>query len=298
MRSHTIYIYFFVLAILFSTKKVFAQESIRVNSSIDRNSILIGERIRLVYEADIPETLPIRFFAIDTIEHFEFIEKGKIDTINTSTGTRLRQEFVITSFDSGQWVIPSYVLDMQNQVFTDSFVVNVGFTPYDTSLGYHGIKEIIEAKPAEEANKKNWFYLAAIGTLILIALIYILTRKKKPETITVIPVDPFTEAMKQLDILKTRDGLTPKDYYTRLTDVFRNYLARKKNISSMQKTTDELVMQIRDLKMETGQFNQLAQALRLCDFVKFAKYQPAPEDDRLVYDSIRNSIQSIENLSA
>ena len=282
----------YIICVL-SFANAYAQSNVRIKASVDRTSILIGERINLVYEADIPETQPIRFVSIDTIDHFEFIDRGKIDTTNTSTGTSLRQQFIITSFDSGQWLIPAYVID---GIQTDSFLINVGFTPFDTSQAYHDIKGIIEI-PVEEEEKKNWIMWAVGGFLLLVALIYIFVRKKQPEIVVVPPVDPYTEAMKLLDSLGKRNEQPAKDYYTRLTDIFRNYLARKKNISSMQKTTDDIVVQLEPLKLPPEQYKKLAQSLRLADFVKFAKFNPSAEDDQESFNIIKETINSIEKSS-
>ena len=62
----------------------------------------------------------------------------------------------------------------------------------------------------------------------------------------------------------------------------------------MQKTTDDLVLQMKDLGLPKEQFDKLSQSLRLIDFVKFAKYIPSDEDDKTVFDSIKNSIEAIE----
>lgn len=266
-----------------------------MKASVDRTSILIGERIRFTLEADVPESQPIRFFSIDTIEHFEFLDKGKTDTSNTTSGTKLRQQFLLTSFDSGRWVIPSYPLDETGSIRTDSIMIDVGFTPFDTSKPYNDIKDIIEVT-VEEKKENYWYYIAAAGTVIVFLVIYLLTRKKKPATAAATAENPYQEAMKQLDLLR-RTELSTKEYYTKLTDIFRSYLAKRKNISSMQKTTDELAMQLKAVQKENSQYNQLTQVLRLSDFVKFAKYQPAAEDNRQAFDIIKNTIQTIENSS-
>ena len=272
----------------------FSQTPVKVKAGIDRNSILIGERIRLTLEADIPENQPIRFFVIDTIDHFEFLEKGKIDTINTSSGTMLRQQLLLTSFDSGIWVIPSYTLDRQNEIKTDSFIINVGFTPFDTAQAYHDIKDIIGVE-VERKKKNYWVYIGA-GAVFLLLMVYLLARRKKPKTPIEKIVNPFEEAMHQLDTLQ-KQNLPVKEYYTRLTDIFRTYMAKRKNISSLQKTTDELVTQLRALHLNPEDYQKLSNVLRLCDFVKFAKYQPVAEDDRLALGIIKNSIQSIEKMA-
>jgi hypothetical protein len=69
---------------------------------------------------------------------------------------------------------------------------------------------------------------------------------------------------------------------------------RKKGIQSLQKTTDDLVSQLKTLSMPKEQFEELTQALRLTDFVKFAKYIPVAEDDRSTYDIIKKTIIVIE----
>ncbi len=112
-----------------------------VRATVDRNNILIGEQINLVLEAEIPENEPISFFTVDSIDHFEFLQKGKIDTVNTSKGTELKQLFRLTSFDSGRWVIPAYSLAHSESLRTDSIVVNVGFLAMDTTKDYNDIKK-------------------------------------------------------------------------------------------------------------------------------------------------------------
>ena len=154
-----------------------AQRNTTVRASVDHNSILIGEPINLILEADIPENEPIGFFTIDSIAHFEFLHKGKIDTSNTNKGTVLRQLFRITSFDSGQWVIPSYRLLQSENLNTDSLIIKVNYTALDTTKDYNDIREIIELNKEKEIDW-TWYYIGG-GILLLIVLIYLLTRKKK-----------------------------------------------------------------------------------------------------------------------
>ncbi len=57
---------------------------------------------------------------------------------------------------------------------------------------------------------------------------------------------------------------------------------------------DDLIIQMRSLNMSKDQFDKLAQALRLSDFVKFAKYQPGDADAADSFESIKQSIMIIE----
>ena len=273
-----------------------------VHASVDKTSILIGEQINLVIEANIPEKEPIGFFSPDSIAHFEILQKGKIDTANTSKGTILKQLFRITCFESGQWVIPSYTLPQTGNLRTDSILINVGYLPMDSTKDYNDIKEIIEVN-AEKEQDWTWYY-AGGSLVILLLLIYLLTKKKKKKEqqsaeVEAMAIDPYTEALEQLEKLQ-RENLPvkseTKQYYSRLIDIFRTYVEKKKNIQSLQQTTDDLVARLRDIRLQKEQYDQLSQTLRLSDFVKFAKYIPTEADNKNVFDTIKNSIQLIEKM--
>jgi LPXTG-motif cell wall-anchored protein len=272
-----------------------AQSKTTVKATVDRSSILIGEPIRLTLEADIPQNQPIRFFQLDTLPHFEFLDKQPIDTTDTNTGTFLSQVVRITSFDSGHWVIPQ--LALYGDLVTDSISIDVGFTPFDTSKPYNDIKDIIEVKPVEEKKKQEWWYYIVGAALLLILLVVLLLRKKKKPEIKIAapPPDAYKKAMTELEKLQKEKPDT-RNYYSRLVDIFRVYVHDKKGIHSLQKTTDDLVVQLKELNMAKEQFDRLSQALRLSDFVKFAKYEPSKEDDRTVFDSIKGSIDHIEQM--
>jgi len=283
---------FFIAGFLCCCGLVHAQ-GVTVSATVDRNRILIGESIQLKLEANIPENEPIRFFLLDSIPHFEMLEITKTDTINTNNGTRLIRTIPLTSFDSGHWVIPAF--ELAGGPVTDTIPVDVVFSDFDPNQPYHDIKDIIEVTPAKK--RQWWWYAAGGGLLLIILLIYFLTRKKKViEEKPTITIDPFTEAIDGLDKLKRSNPAQAK-LYKDMVDIFRVYIFRKKGILSLQKTTDDLVIQLRDLGLEKNSFDKLAQALRMSDFVKFAKYLPAKSDDEESMDTIRKSIEQIERLN-
>lgn len=294
MRNEFFYKATIIFVTVFWTACCLAQEKTTVRASIDRSQILIGEPIKLILEADIPEQDPIRFFYLDSIPHFEILNLQPIDTTNTGTGTSLSQVIHITSFDSGHWVIPSFVLG--ENIATDSLAVDVGFTPFNPEQPYHDVKDIIEVKPEEEKKKQNWWYFVIGAALVLILLILLLRKKKKPvPQVVAPPPDPYKIAMQQLQKLEN-EKLGPKQYYTRLVDIFRIYVSEKKGIHSLQATTDDLVIQLQALGMNRDQFDLLADALRQSDLVKYAKQVPSAEDDRNALGIIYRSIQQIDQL--
>lgn len=281
-------IFFFVF--LFITQVVNAQGGATIKATVDKNKILIGEPLLLTIESKLSTGSVIPFAKIDSIHHFEFLEKPIIDSASENGNRTIKGIYKITSFDSGHWVIPSFILS--KGVKTDTIPIDVVFSDFDPTQDYHDLKDIIEVAPAK---KKQWWWFIAGGVLLLIAIAVYLLRKKKPATVALpkIEIDPYKEAMQQLEQLQ-KEKPEAKNYHSRLTDIFRLYVFRKKGILSLQKTTADLVLQLRDLDLNKEQFDKLSQALRLSDFVKFAKYVPSNDDDRNCFEEIKKSIITLE----
>jgi len=179
-------------------------------------------------------------------------------------------------------------------MYTDSIAVDVGFSPFDPNQDYHDIKDVIDVQ-VKEKKEETWYWYAAASALLVAAIIYFLVRKKKKPVAKIPFVDPYKEARQELEKL-VKENLTSKPFYTRLVDIFRLYISRRKGIASLQKTADDLVVQLRSLKLPAEEFNRLAQSLRLSDFVKFAKFEPAESDKNDSFKTIKDFIENIEKM--
>ena len=283
------------LASLIAATCLFAQDKPVAEVSIDKNKVLIGEIFQLRIQIHFPQGTTGGTVSIDSIPHFEFAEKPVIDSSTEKGARNIKAIYKLTSFDSGRWVIPSFVVSQG--VKTDTIPVDVVFSDFDPNQEYHDIKDILDVKPSKK--KMQWWWYAIGAALLLAALIYYLSRKKKlvPVLMPKSAVNPYDEAMKHLEQLQ-REKPEAKQYYSRLTDIFRLYIFRKKGILSLQKTTDDMVLQLRNLDMGKEQFDKLAQSLRLSDFVKFAKYIPTSEDDKSAFEEIKKAIITIEKSEA
>lgn len=285
-----IYVFFFLFWLMSSPATAIAQD-VSVKATIDKTRILIGEPIQLELEATIPAGA--HWFAIDSIPHFELIEKNKIDSSKSGV---YKQTLIITSFDSGRVVLPAFNLEYNGKSYlTDSLAIDVSYADFDPKKEYNDIKDIIDVKPA--VNYLLWLLIAA-GVLLLLLLIWYLRkrRRKKPaipaETFS--HLSPLDEALQALDQLK-QQPLEEKQFYTKLNDIIRWFVYRKTGVAAMQKTNEEFILQIEKLGMQQDDFIALAQALRLCDVVKFAKFIPSKEDKEHSLRVIRSSVQAIND---
>ncbi len=284
---------FFLIVSLLAAPFLFGQTQPAVEVSVEKSRVLLGEPFRLRIQLQLPEGAKGQLPVIDSIPHFEFTQPPVIDSSNEKGAKNIKAVYYLSSFDSGHWVIPSFRIS--RDVKTDTIGVDVVFSEFDREQPYHDIKDIIEVKPAK---KKNWWWLAGGGLFVLLVIIYLLTRKKRKGPVpvkTAAIVDPFREAMGALEQLK-KSAAGGKEYYTKLTDIFRLYLLRRKGILSLQETTGDLIPFLKNTGLSVEEISGLRQSLLLSDFVKFAKYQPSPAEDQTCYDEISKAIQAIERV--
>ncbi|HSZ87218.1 MAG TPA: BatD family protein [Puia sp.] len=292
------WIFFLLLTSLF----VFSQNQISVTATANRNQILIGEPVQLTLEVKLPLGRQMSWFVLDSIPHFEYIEKGKIDSVVNEDGKSFRQDVTLTSFDSGTFVIPSQVLLINNQKYlTDSIRVQVSFSKINPGQDYHDIKDIIEVESSSV--KYAIWVVIGVTTISILFFVYFILKKRKiievKQEVEIPKLSPYDEAMEALTALKKQDlpaSGQVKLYYTQLNDIFRKYVLLKLQIASLSKTNDELIMQLRIVNLPREKFSQLAKSLRMSDFVKFAKYIPEQKDNDNSFNTIRSSIDIINEI--
>jgi hypothetical protein len=290
---HTLYL----LMLLAGSISVCAQENISVKAAVDKNQILIGEPVRLVIDVKSPMVSGNQLPQFDSIPHFEMIEKGSVDSTISASGASYHLEWKLTSFDSGTRIIPAFAITIGKAVYrTDSLAVEVSYGVVDTTKDYHDIKGIIDV---ENPNVKYIPWIVGGLTLIALVLFIWFIRKalpviRQPSTVNQDNrISPLEEAMAQLDLLKKmiqQDPAAVKKYYSALNDTLRVFMHRRLGFITMEKTSEELILTVSSLNMEREAFTKLAAALRMGDFVKFAKYIPGPFEIESNRDEIRAGI--------
>jgi hypothetical protein len=279
---------YFVLCTIF----LHAQD---VRLSFDKTAILIGEPIQMKIEASLGAGQTSDLFSLDTLPHFEILDRSKIDTGRDGASLFLKQSVVLTSWDSGTWKLPSAI---RGGRVTQSLNIEIGYTsPWDPKQPYHDIKGIV---PVQAPGRSNWWwYLVGAAVLVAFFLLFFPPGKKEKSE-TTLDSGAYKKAMQQLEKLQKENGASsnPKQYYTELINIFRTYLKGSKGIQSFSKTTDDLSVQLQSLKMPQADFNTLVQTLRLSDLVKFAAYKPDGAMNVEAFDTIKKSITTIEQGNA
>lgn len=270
-------------------------------AELDTNLIRIGEQVQLTIRVDLPKGGVFQWPALpDTLpQHMEVVRDAGIDTVlgGDDGSISLRRRIIITSFDSGAWAIePIPMVVNGDSVETNALALQVATVQVDTTQAIKDIKGIYEVAPDRWAwLRKNWPWLAGGAAVLLAALGFLLWffRRKKTEVVapppTLLPLHVrMRSALEEVERKRLWQQGLHKQYHTEVTDILRHFVEERFGTPALEKTTDELMQELKLSSMSAEQREKLGNMLRLSDLVKFAKLMPAPsENEQLIASALR-----------
>lgn len=282
------------IGILIELTQFVHAQVIQTQASIDRNECLIGDQIKLKLTLSKPKDARIFFPALtDTLsKSIEILNASGIDTVKKENNQiQLQQTLTLTSFDTGQIVIPPLAFLMPRDssadtIFTDSLMLMVHPLAVDTTK-----KTIFDIKPplTEPFSLKEImdYILWGLITIVIIAIaLYIFLRIKKNKPIIPIPEKPkdppYVVALRDLEKLKDKKLWQKqlfKQYYSELTDILRLYLEQQFDIPAMESISSELIDYLKQHPFDDELVRNMKSLFTTADFVKFAKAQPLPDEN-------------------
>ena len=265
--------------------------AIVVSASIDSTMLMLGDQtamhLEVTHEASEQVVWPALGESLQ--DGIEIVDRSAIDTTTLPDGrVQLKQDLMLTSFKDSLFAIePLYVTSGEDTFWTEPLALNV-IQPFEIDSA----NAITDIKDIEKAPIWWWgiirWVLLVVGILLLIDLGFRLWRKydkyrKKEEE----PVDPELlrpadeVALEKLDEIKAqkiwKDGKV-KEYQTELTDVVREYIGRRFEVHSTEKTSDETLREMKPL-IDKDLYGRLSKMLQLADLVKFAKWHTTPDEN-------------------
>lgn len=281
-------------------------QTFSVSAAVDSTILLVGEQAKLTFEVIQTKGQHIQFPLLsDTIvSGLEIVDRLPMDTqVIGNNQMRVSQSYVITSFDSALYFIEQqpFVNNTDTQ-FSSSCSLKVISIPVDTTQ--HAIADI---KP-NYSPPFNWplFWRILVGVLVgagLIALaIYLYLKYRKQKHVVEADKQEYDSrsayeiAIDRLSAIKNEklwQQNRPKEFYTQLSDVLRDYISRRFNINASEQTSGDVLNAIYpELKKKKESFVLLQHVFQLSDLAKFAKYQPLIEENE---KSLAQAFQFVED---
>ena len=280
-----------------------SQTSIKV--SLDSAYLMMGKATPMHVELIAPASATGHLvIPQDTIcDKVEILRSLPADTTDIKNGRiQVNQEVLLQAFDSGTYILnPIRYIQGSETIASNKLVLKVLPVPVDTLTSIHDYADVVDVDrklvdylPDFLADYGLWI-LAAIIVLILAYFTFKrLTRNKNIAKEVIITIPPYELAMRELDTLRT-DKLCEqgreREFYTRLTDILRQYLQGRFGINAMEMTSTQ-IRQILQANEETRLSKRnMDQVLETADFVKFAKVRPLPEDNMRSFNSAMQFVE-------
>jgi hypothetical protein len=283
-------------------------QDVKVTSSFDSTRIYVGDQINFKITIDQPAGIKVTLpFLKDTlIKNIDILSGPVTDSALVYDGRiKITEKYLITSFDSGFYQVPPVYAEIKNNAGLKRFysdysqlqVMRVKIAPADTSMKIFDIIQPYRA-PLTIGEIIPWLLIfVLLGALTWAAIKYIPRLKKKKAGVEpVINPDPahiiaFRELEKLRDEKLWQKGEV-KTYYTRLTEILRQYLENRFSVFSLELTTSEtLEALVRTGFKKNEAYSQLKTVLTGADLVKFAKYYPEPVENEFHYKSSWDFVQ-------
>lgn len=289
---------FVILICLWTLALTGQAQEIHARALIDTTHVLIGDQFNLRIELDQSVNMKVGFPQIgDTLSRaIEVIARSPLDTFHLQKEEQIKiiQNLTITSFDTGKQVIPSFHFNLKTDKLSQAVETRpleffVHSLPVDTTKGPVDIKKPYGA-PVTLKEVSPYILGIMLLAALLFFLFYYLHRRKQNKPVfgrTVKPKEPaHVIALRMLDRIKDQQLWQHnhvKTYYSEISDTLRIYIENRFEIPAMEFTTEEILNSFRKEKgiIADKPFNDLKSILSLADLVKFAKYEPLPDDHNL-----------------
>ena len=284
-----------------------------VSAAIDSTTLFIGDQTDLHLRAtcEAGEQVQLPMLDKQLISGVEIVDRTIVDTTILSDGrVQYNQYLTLTSFeDSLFYIEPLPFVSGEDTVWSESLMLNV-VQPFEidsTDMAITDIKGIYRA-PIWWWGILRWVLLSIAIAGVGVGGYYLITYLRRRtgninETMTPIePLRPADEvALEKLDIIREQKIWQTgqiKEYHTQLTDVVREYIARRFDVSSTEQTSDETLRAMRPLLNNQKElYEQLRKMLTLADLVKFAKWSATPDENELslrsAYAFVKETTKSI-----
>ena len=276
-----------VLPVLLLTTDIQAAGSpvetgVRIQTTINTDSITVGQRLHVKYVIDYP----------DSLERLPLagLNPGNCRLLNISwqdnrpeMGRRQTAEISLMTLDLESAEFPGAELRFRTpagdtlSVLADGVSVPVralAAAPAGPVPG-ENLKPLKE--PWEAPADYRWIYIAAAAVLLAAVLSYLWWRRRKQRVIPPVPkpvLPPDFIALKELIRIEGLNLLPSgefKKYYTLLSNAVRCYIEGRFRVDAMDRTTAEV---LRDLERAHKLIDNLKAFLEEADLVKFAKLVP------------------------
>lgn len=269
----------------------FAAQTLRLSASAD--SLLIGDHLDLLVQFDLPvgwaPKSPKQPAWLETNDELpasedlvlEVISISETDSIREGDRYTLQRRIRVTSFDTGYVALsPLQALFGSDTLESNALLLYVAAPDVSPNAVPRDIKDVRSVRYTWWDRAMRYLpYALGIAMVLLTIFIGIRLARRKKQSEQEAPVEeirpPHLIALEALDALEAQELWQKgqvKAYHIALNDILRNYLSARFGIRTLERTSAEILTEMRMEGLESDLMRKLRSVFEVSDMVKFAKY--------------------------
>lgn len=265
-----------------------------VEQLIQRDSILIADQLHYGFELPAtPEGTGLELPEVkDTLNRYVLVvSPWQTDTLKRSKKAKtmdLKVSMTITSFDEGEYLLPSipavvhYPDGKTDTLVFEGQDVLFCTMPVDTAtFKIHDIKAQMRY-PVTFREVLPWIGAVLALAAIVSGIVWFVRRRRRLREEARHHDPAHIVALRKLDSYRGDKFWAPskqKAFYSGVTDALREYICARYGVSAMEMTTAEMFAQLQGSDMPEELKTELRTLFERADFVKFAKYVASDEEN-------------------
>jgi hypothetical protein len=293
------------LLIFLAAPASYGEAEISVESTVDQSQITIGDVIQYTVLVHHDSSIQVESPAMAVnLGQFQIRDYQSHDPETDGAMVTERTDYWISTYDTGEYTIPSLQIDYR--LGSDTTRYHIESEPIDIvveSLNPDKDGDIRDIKPVRTP-PRDWTPYFIWGAIVLVSLILAILvfvfvrRRQRGEALFPAFQKPprplherILEALQDLSHSSYLEQGDIKGYYTRLSEIVRDYITERYSLNAHEMTTRQLIIAMQQNDVAERPTERVRRILSLCDLVKFAKFIP---DDSEQHQMLQEAIEFVQ----
>jgi hypothetical protein len=293
----------------FEIEKQYQRGPLKAYVRIDKSKINIAQTILLQLQAVIEPGYKVTMPSVEKIlENFGIVDWDNLgDKLDPNNNVVTTYQYRLEPLLSGTYPIPAFTFEFHDVNNPDDKKYELTSEPVDievtsllgqqrAELKINDIQGVVEM-PAKTS--LLWIWILCLCAIAGGGGVWFYFRRKGRKEIIRIFKSAHEIAYERLRALVEQDLVSAgkiKEFYEQISDILRHYIEHRFNIHAPERTTEEFLAELPSANLLTASDqNLLAEFLKHCDLVKFAKYNPTTEQIQKTFDLVKNFIETTKS---
>ncbi|MGA1875872.1 MAG: BatD family protein [bacterium] len=272
------------------------QSPVVIESNVDKAEVTVGDPIHYTINLMMEKGITILWPQFGTeLGQFEIQEYQRGDPTEQEGLISQSIMYTIAAYDTGSYRIPPVKFPYRTKegkegaVSTEEIEILVKAVAPEDAADIKDIKGPLSMKGNWFPSRRAllWFGLVLCIVFLILGARWYLRKKGSPQPVhSDQPLPPphevaLAELKRIWDIFLKEKQI--KEFYLQLSEILRQYLSRRYQITALEETTEELLRELHKQSLHWQQRSLISNFLADCDIVKFARYIPSPEETEKTY---------------